>query len=57
MRRDQLSRQEVEARLSRQMSLDEKRKYADYIVDTSGDRESTLIQTRSVYEQLRSVAP
>lgn len=56
MRRDRLSRQEIEARLSRQMSLDEKRKYADYIVDTSGDRQSTLIQARRVYEQLRSVA-
>lgn len=57
MRRDRLSRQEVETRLSRQMSLDEKRKYADFIVDTSGDKNATLTQTRRVYEQLRSLMP
>lgn len=57
MRRDRLSRQEIETRLSRQMSLDEKRKYADFIVDTSGDKNATLTQTRRVYEQLRSLMP
>lgn len=57
MRRDRLSRQEIEARMSRQMSLDEKRKFADYVVDTSGDRRAALIQTRRVYEQLRSLKP
>jgi len=57
MSRDRLSRREVEARLSRQMSLDEKRKHADFIVDTSGDKNETLIQTRRVYKQLRSMMP
>lgn len=57
MRRDRLSRQEIEARLSRQMSLDQKRGYADFIVDTSGDKQATLKQTRRVYEQLRSLMP
>jgi dephospho-CoA kinase len=57
MRRDKMSRQEIETRLSRQMDLDEKRKYADFVVDTSGDRQAALIQTRHVYEQLRSVKP
>jgi dephospho-CoA kinase len=39
-------------RLSRQMPLDEKIQYADYVIDTSGARENTLAQTRAVYESL-----
>jgi dephospho-CoA kinase len=55
MKRDGMSRQEVEARLSRQMPLEEKRKFADYIVDTSGDKKSTLASARRVLEELRRV--
>ncbi|HYZ85533.1 MAG TPA: dephospho-CoA kinase, partial [Bryobacteraceae bacterium] len=47
-----LSREEAEARIDRQMSLDEKRKYAHYVIDTSGDKADTLAQTRQVYEEL-----
>jgi dephospho-CoA kinase len=54
-RRDGLTRSEVEARLMRQMSLDEKKKYADYVVDTSGDKAATQLDTRRVYEELRGV--
>ncbi len=53
MKRDRLSRKEVELRLSRQMPLEEKRKFADFVVDTSGDKTATLIEARRVYEQLR----
>jgi dephospho-CoA kinase len=53
MARDQLSRQEVLDRLQRQMPLDEKVKYADYVVDTSGPKEQTRERTREVYESLR----
>jgi len=56
MRRDHLSREEVLARLRRQMPLEEKKKYADYIVDTSGPKEYTVEQTRRVYENLRRLA-
>lgn len=56
MRRDNLSEQAVRDRLARQMPLSEKRKYADYIVDTSGSREDTFEQTRRVYESLRPLA-
>jgi len=56
MRRDHLSREEVLARLRRQMPLEEKKKYADYIVDTSGPKEYTVEQTRRVYENLRKLA-
>ncbi len=55
MKRDRLSRKEVEIRLSRQLPLEEKRKFADFVVDTSGDKTATLIAARRVYEELRRV--
>jgi len=55
MRRDGLTREEVLARMARQMPLEEKRKYADYVVDTSGSKDATLRQVRQVYESLRSI--
>jgi dephospho-CoA kinase len=60
MARDGLTREQVLDRLSRQMPLDEKIQYADYVIDTSGARENTLAQTRAVYESLlglKSAAP
>jgi dephospho-CoA kinase len=56
MHRDQVTREEVEARLSRQMSLEEKRKYAHYVIDTSGNKEDTVRRTEEVYRELRSIA-
>lgn len=55
MARDHLTREEVLERMSRQMPLAEKVKYADYVVDTSGAKERTLEQTRAVYDSLRSL--
>ena len=55
MSRDGCTREEVEARLRRQMPLEEKRKYADFIVDTSGTKENTVQQVREVYAALRSI--
>jgi len=49
------TRPEAMARLASQMPLDEKRKYADYVIDTSGAKEETLRQTREVYDSLRSL--
>ena len=49
MARDHLTREEVLDRLRRQMPLEEKVKYADYVIDTSGTKEHTLAQTRAVY--------
>lgn len=54
MERGHLSREEVLARLARQMPLEEKRRYADYVIDTSGTKEETLEQTRRLYLALQS---
>jgi len=55
MSRDGLTREEVMDRVRRQMPLEEKRKHADYVIDTSGSKEDTLAQTRAVYNSLRSI--
>ena len=49
------TREEAMARLASQMPLAEKRKFADYVIDTSGAKEDTLRQTREVYNSLRSL--
>jgi len=55
MKRDHLDREQVLARLRRQMPLAEKRKYADFVIDTSGSKEETLRHVREVYEALRRI--
>jgi dephospho-CoA kinase len=55
LRRNGAVEADIRARIERQMPLDEKRKYADYVVDTSGTKEETLRQTRAVYETLRQL--
>jgi dephospho-CoA kinase len=54
MARQGATMEDVLARLDRQMPLDEKRKYADYVIDTSGTKEETLRQTNEVYHCLRN---
>ncbi|MBI3211049.1 MAG: dephospho-CoA kinase [Candidatus Solibacter usitatus] len=56
MHRDASSREEVMVRLSRQMPLEEKRKFAHYVVDTSGRKEDTQRQTEEIYQELRRIA-
>jgi dephospho-CoA kinase len=55
LRRDGSNEADVLARLSRQMPLAEKRKFADFVVDTSGTKEETLEQTRTLYDALRRI--
>jgi dephospho-CoA kinase len=50
-----LTREEVMNRISRQMPLEDKKKYANYVIDTSGTKESTREQTRAVYEVLQKL--
>jgi len=55
MKRDSATREQVLARLERQLPLQEKIRFADYVIDTSGTKEETLKQTREVYNSLRSL--
>jgi dephospho-CoA kinase len=55
LRRQGSSESDVSARLSRQMTLEEKRKYADFVIDTSGEKEDTVRQTHAVFEELRRI--
>ena len=57
LRRDGASESDVRARLSRQMALEEKRKYAHFVIDTSGEKEDTVRQTRAVFQELRRIEP
>ena len=57
MSRDGMTREQVLDRLSRQMPLAEKIKYADYVIDTSGAKENTLAQARDVYQALLALNP
>jgi len=57
IKRDGTSREEALTRINRQMPLAEKRKFADFVIDTSGTKGETLRQTRAVYESLRRMEP
>ena len=56
MLRNDLSRAEAEQRVSAQMDQEEKKKCADYLIDTSDGFDATREQTRTVFEQLRAAA-
>lgn len=53
--RGSYNKEEILARLSRQLPLEEKLRVADYVIDTSGAKEETLEQVRKVYGSLRSL--
>jgi dephospho-CoA kinase len=55
MKRDGLSRREVENRLARQMPLKQKQKYADYVINTSANKEMTAELVRQLYGTLRAI--
>jgi len=52
MARDDLGREEAEKRIGAQMSQDEKKKFADYLIDTSDGFEAARKRTTEVYEEL-----
>jgi dephospho-CoA kinase len=55
LQRGSYNKEEIVARLSRQLPLEEKLRVADYVIDTSGAKETTLQQVRTVYDSLRSL--
>ncbi|HYE16336.1 MAG TPA: dephospho-CoA kinase [Pyrinomonadaceae bacterium] len=56
MRRNSLTREDAERRIASQMPQEEKLRYADFTIDTSGDYEETRRQTEEVYLKLRDLA-
>jgi dephospho-CoA kinase len=56
MKRDHLSREQVLARLARQLPLEEKKQHAHYVVDTSGDKQETVLQVQSIFRDLKRLA-
>jgi len=56
MKRDGITREAILARLDKQMSLEEKKRYADYIIDTGGSKEDTVKQVQKVFLGLKQLA-
>jgi dephospho-CoA kinase len=56
MKRDDLSRDAAEERIRAQMPQEEKKKYADFLIDTSGDYQATREQVETVFQKLRAVS-
>lgn len=56
MARNHLSREEAARRINAQMSQEEKKRYADYLIDTSDGFESTRRRTEEVYRSLQAEA-
>jgi dephospho-CoA kinase len=50
--RDGISREEIQERLKYQISLNEKKKMADYVIDNSGTRENTRKQVEEIWNIL-----
>lgn len=55
MNRDGLSREEAQTRIAAQMSQDEKKEFADYLIDSSGGFEDTRRQTAEIVSKLRQL--
>ena len=51
--RNRLSIEEARRRIAAQMPIDEKRRRADFVIDTSGSFEETNQQVREVWDRLR----
>ena len=52
MKRDRQTRDEIMARVLRQISLEEKKKWADYIIDNDGTLEDLEKQTQTVFDNI-----
>jgi dephospho-CoA kinase len=56
MKRDGLPREAVLARIERQLSFEEKKRYADFVVDTGGSKEDTVKQVETIFHALQPLA-
>jgi len=55
--RSRLSEDQIEARIRSQMPLEEKVRYADFVIDNSGSLAATRKQVEAVYGELRKACP
>lgn len=55
MARNQISREEADRRIRAQMPQGEKKRYADFLIDTSDGFDDTRHQTEEIYEKLREI--
>jgi dephospho-CoA kinase len=53
MTRDKLNKADAEERIASQMPQEEKKRYADFLIDTSNGFEDTRRQTVEIFEQLK----
>lgn len=56
MARNAVSREEADRRINAQMPQEEKKRYADFLIDTSFGFEDTRRRTEEVYKQLRELS-
>jgi dephospho-CoA kinase len=54
--RDRFTMEQAIARISSQMPLNEKRKYADYVIENTGTREETELQAQEIFKKLKTEA-
>jgi dephospho-CoA kinase len=54
--RDRMARDHARARIQAQMPIEDKKKRADYVIDNSGDPESTRRQVLEILERIRARA-
>jgi dephospho-CoA kinase len=55
MSRDQITREEAETRISRQLSDQERVRFANYVVYTGGEPHETIRQVNAIYAELRQL--
>lgn len=55
IKRNFLSREEAEKRIAAQMPQEEKKSYADHLIDTSGGFEASRRQTEELFRELKNV--
>lgn len=55
MNRNNLTQEEALRRINSQMSQEEKKSYADFLIDTSGSFEETGKRVEEVYEKLKAI--
>ena len=56
MARSSISREEAARRVAAQMSQEEKKRYADFLIDTSSGFDDTRRRTKEVYDNLRELS-